>query len=201
MTPASPSARAGTAARRARRPLRAPRRWRLLHSERVVRSPWLTVERNAYRVPGGRRIDDYYVITRDAFVLVVAVRNGRVILIRQYRPATNRAYWCLPAGYVDSGEAVAAAARRELQEETGLVAGRARVIARLDLLPAYLRSRAYVVLCERVAGRARVRRGVELITGVAWVTWRDVVARIRRGALREMQAVCALLFAREWLRP
>ena len=50
---------------------------------------------------------------------VVVERAGRLLLVRRdHDPALGR--WSFPAGYVDAGEVVEAAAAREAREETGL---------------------------------------------------------------------------------
>jgi len=50
---------------------------------------------------------------------VIPVHDGRVLLVRRaMNPA--RGTWVFPGGYVDRGEAVEDAARRETWEETGL---------------------------------------------------------------------------------
>lgn len=51
-------------------------------------------------------------------------RDGMVSLVRQFRQAIDRVILELPAGVRDSGEVAIEAARRELSEEAGLVAGR-----------------------------------------------------------------------------
>ena len=46
---------------------------------------------------------------------------GRILMIRRGPGATQPGLWAIPAGYVDYGEDVREAARREMQEETGLI--------------------------------------------------------------------------------
>ena len=53
---------------------------------------------------------------------VVRDAAGRVLLVRRGPGASRAGLWSVPAGFVDVGEEVRAAAQRELEEETGLVA-------------------------------------------------------------------------------
>ena len=55
-------------------------------------------------------------------VLISRDKRSRVLLIkRAQNPFEGR--WAIPGGFVEEGEALAEAARRELKEETGLVVG------------------------------------------------------------------------------
>jgi ADP-ribose pyrophosphatase len=54
-------------------------------------------------------------------VIIPLTAQNEIILVRQYRPAIGRWAWELPAGSLKPGEDVVRAARRECQEETGLV--------------------------------------------------------------------------------
>ena len=53
--------------------------------------------------------------------VLVRHEDGRVLLIRRAPGSTKPGLWAIPAGYVDYGEDVREAARREMQEETGLI--------------------------------------------------------------------------------
>jgi 8-oxo-dGTP diphosphatase len=52
-----------------------------------------------------------------ATVDVIIERDEQIVLVRRRHPPLG---WALPGGFVDPGESVAAAARREAKEETGL---------------------------------------------------------------------------------
>ncbi len=53
---------------------------------------------------------------------VVFDADGNILLVRRAPGATRAGLWSIPAGFVDYGEEVRAAAKRELEEETGLIA-------------------------------------------------------------------------------
>ena len=71
----------------------------------------------------------YHAVEQADYISIVALtRDGKIPIVRQYRPAIEAFAWELPAGLVDPGEDPAEGCRRELLEETGLTA---RTIHRL----------------------------------------------------------------------
>lgn len=82
------------------------------------------------------------IIRHHGSVVVLAMDDGssppRVLLERQYRYAADAYLWELPAGHIDPGEKPAAAAKRELLEETGLTAKRWKRILKFYVSPGFL---------------------------------------------------------------
>jgi ADP-ribose pyrophosphatase len=93
-------------------------------SERIYDSPWCGLRRDQVVLPNGR-LQEYHVFEiSDAVAVVPVLPNGDVVLVGQYRYPHGRTLWETPAGRIDAGEQPAAAAARELLEETGHRAGR-----------------------------------------------------------------------------
>lgn len=59
----------------------------------------------------------------DAAIILPIDENGNVVFIKQLREAIGEVCLELPAGMVDPGEEPIDTARRELEEETGIIAG------------------------------------------------------------------------------
>lgn len=94
--------------------------WKVLKSEVVWQRPWFSLQVDRVETGRGVVLDEYPLIhTRDWACIVPVTRDGQLVLVRQYRHGLGRETLEFPAGGVDPGEAHAAAARRELGEETG----------------------------------------------------------------------------------
>ena len=98
--------------------------WPKIKARRTTHvSPWMAIiEREVEFAPGAERELYHAVGQQDYIAIVAALPDGRIPIVRQYRPALESFTWELPAGLVDPGEDAAACCRRELMEETGFAA-------------------------------------------------------------------------------
>ncbi len=78
------------------------------------------------------------IIRHPPSVVIIPIQDdGRIVLIKQFRPALNQHIWELPAGSLDEGESPEAAAARECEEEIGQVPAKVERVAGLYPTPGY----------------------------------------------------------------
>lgn len=90
-----------------------------LSSRAVFRGRVFEVLVDRVRLRHGREVDLEVVRHPSSVVLIPMPDPDHVVLVRQYRYAIAQWIWELPAGSVDPGETLDAAARRECHEEIG----------------------------------------------------------------------------------
>jgi 8-oxo-dGTP pyrophosphatase MutT (NUDIX family) len=83
--------------------------------KKVFETPWFSID----AIPQENQTPYYRLSCNDSIVIVPKTADGRLVLIRQFRPAIGKHMLEWPAGQVDDGETPARAAERELLEETG----------------------------------------------------------------------------------
>jgi 8-oxo-dGTP pyrophosphatase MutT (NUDIX family) len=140
-----------------------PAPWKVLHREYVAREPWHTVRVDRVELPTGAVIPRYWVSEFRPWVNVVAVtRDGKVLLIRQYRHGLGQVHFEIPAGTTDPGEtSMEAAARRELLEETGYGGGRWSPLMTLCANPALQDNLTFTFLADGVEPLAAANPGAD----------------------------------------
>lgn len=91
----------------------------------VYNSRYLKVEEETCKIKG-RKIKMIKEVKADAVFVLPELDNGKLLVEKNYRPLIRKHTYEFPAGYVDKNEKPADAAARELEEETGYVAGEVR---------------------------------------------------------------------------
>ncbi|HTU93170.1 MAG TPA: NUDIX hydrolase [Gemmataceae bacterium] len=142
---------------------------------------------------------DGQVIQRDvvlhpgAVAILPLVDAEHVCLLRNQRVAVNEVLWEIPAGTLEPGEAIEAAAVRELAEETGYQAKHWRKVLEFYPSPGVLSERTHLfVASELTAGTMRPEADEELEPHV--VPWRQALAWTRDGTIRDAKTLLALLW-------
>jgi nudix-type nucleoside diphosphatase (YffH/AdpP family) len=167
----------------------------LIHRDVVYDGDIITVHRDTLR-QGDQRVTREVVDHADSVAVVVLDERRRVLLVRQYRHPVGGFLQELPAGLLDPGEDSLDAAKRELEEETGLTARHWERLVDLHPSPG--------MTGEKV--RLYLARGLDAASGgqhtdpdeqveLHWVPFEEALERVRSGEITNGLAVAGLLAA------
>ena len=133
------------------------------------------------------------------WVNVIALTGeGRVVLVRQFRPGVERVCLEIPGGMIDPGEDPCAAAARELAEETGYTGGTLELIGRCAPNPAIQGNTLYNVLARGVSLTQPPAPDDGEVLSVETATIAECLDHLRTGAIEHALVVVA--FAHLMLR-
>jgi ADP-ribose diphosphatase len=172
--------------------------WTILGREKALDSAWYQVFKETVRLPSGEVLDDYFVRENSSAVLIVPrTKDGEFILTRQYKHGAGQIVLEFPAGKIDQGEDVLAAARRELREETGGEADALTLGPTFFDDPTNSRGQTFVVFAEGV--RLRYEQSLDSNEDINVVTLsRSALRRaLDAGHLRVAASVAAGYIALE----
>lgn len=174
----------------------------VIDSELLIDAPIIALRRDRVVMPGGdtatREIVEHF-----GAVAVAAIRDRgetaepEIAMVRQYRRSAGRRLWELPAGLLDiAQEDPLECARRELQEEAGLLAGQWGLLVDMFTSPGVMDEAVRIYLAtdltevERPAGEHE-----EADMEVAWVPLATARRMVMTGEVGNAIAVAGIMTA------
>ena len=169
--------------------------WPKIKGRRTTKvSPWMAIIERDVEFSPGAPVELYHAVAQQDYIAIVAMTpEGRIPIVRQYRPALERFTWELPAGLVDEGEDAAQTCGRELMEETGYPAKAVHALGSYAPCTARLSNRvhSFFVETQARAGNPAIEPGIE----VKLVTATELAALIRSGEFVLQLHIGALMLA------
>jgi ADP-ribose pyrophosphatase len=163
------------------------------------RSGYFELRDDVIRFPDGAEAVYSIVTNPDSAFVVPQFENGDTMLVRQWRHAWDASSWEVPAGTFDGDEQPLSCARRELAEETGLVAERYTSLGVVHGA-AFLTGRAHLFLAEGLTESARSPESYEQDMEVLRLPFRDALDAALDGQIMHSGSVTALCRAARRLR-
>ncbi len=123
--------------------------WKVLSTDLKYHNPWISVREDQVLNPsGGPGIYGVVSMKNKAIGIVPLDAEGNTWLVGQYRYTLNEYSWEIPMGGGPMDVDVLESARRELREETGLLARRWTTISRLHTSNSVTDEEGFVFLAE-----------------------------------------------------
>lgn len=163
-----------------------------LGTQEVFANQWMTVREDTVRRPDGS-VGSYTVVDAAPIALAIPIDGERVHLVEQYRHPVAGRRWEFPSGTTDPDvdPDAASVAARELQEETGLVAGTITTLGTLDITPSTFSQTCAVFLATDLTEGAPQRDPDEHDMQSAWFTRTQVERLIREGGVTDSKSIAA----------
>ena len=178
------------------------KKWQVLRSVYVKKSPWVNWRIDTCQLPNDTRIEDFHISEIPTGVGVVALTpKHEAILVRQYRHGTRKIMLEIPGGMVNPCDGTPLeAARRELREETGYSSQNWTLLGELFLHPPSHDNLIflYLALNARLTSPRKLD-GTEEIEAMRF-PFERVLRMIQTKRFQSLGSTAAILLARERIR-
>jgi len=125
---------------------------------------------------------------------------GSVILIREFRPVVGKFLWEIPAGTMRPGEDPLECAKRELQEECGLIGQEFQKLGEILVAPGYSDERIHLFMATKLVPCEKNPDEDELLTAHLF-SFDQAMEMIENGEIEDAMTIAGLQMAfRELLR-
>jgi ADP-ribose pyrophosphatase len=170
-----------------------PQKARILRSKIIYTGPVFGIRRDELVEPGGVRTTREVITHSGSVVVLPLLRDGRVLLIRQYRHAARQFLWELVAGRIDEGESPRKAAARELIEETGYRARHFQIFLDFFPTPGFLEEKMFILLAEDLTEGTAQPEEDEKIESRAY-SRKELEQMIQKRIIRDGKTIAGLLY-------
>jgi len=162
-----------------------------LDSRRIYDGKIFGVRVDTVRLSKGGTSQREIVEHGNSVVMVPVDKQGRVLLVRQYRKAPEKSLLEAPAGGLEEGEAPEDGALRELQEEIGFTAGRLQCMAGFWMTPGFCTEYMHAYIATDLSPSVLAPDFDENIEVVP-VPLAEIPDLIRSGEIEDAKSIAAL---------
>jgi len=127
-------------------------------------------------------------------VIVPVFDDGTIALVRQYRHPAVRYLLEAPAGTLRRGEAPEEGAKRELEEELGVVSGRLEKLSEFFVSPGFCEEKMWVYLATELTETAQQLDDDEVLT-VVRIPFSQALSMITTGEIEDAKTIIGVMLA------
>ena len=169
-----------------------PSPWKILGQKEIYDNKWINLtEYDVINPSGGKGIYGKVHFKNLAIGIVAIDKNWNIYLVRQYRFTLNEYSWEIPEGGGDPSHTPLEAARRELKEETGLIAHEWTALGRCHLSNSVSDEEGFLFLARNLEQQEAELEETEDIL-VQKLPFAEALNMIERGEITDSLSIIAL---------
>ena len=178
--------------------MRSDNPWKVKSSKIVYQNHWMRIREDKVVTPTGG--DGIYGFMESNDSVMVAVLNDKneLYLVRTFSYPSASWNWELPGGSSD-GEDVATASKRELEEETGILAETWARLGKTRVCNGFMTERMATYLATDISFTGEKEVADEQIDDAKFFSMSEVDAMIERGEINDGQSITGIHLAQKWL--
>lgn len=161
-----------------------------LSAERLYKGKIIDLELSEVRLPNGRTARRE-AVRHPGGAAVLLVKDGMILMERQFRFPYGKIIWEIPAGKLNSGEDPCSAALRELEEETGWRAKKLERLAEIYPSPGYTDEIIYIFFATE-AEFSRQHPDDDEFVNCRFIDIDECIAMCENGEISDAKTLVAL---------
>lgn len=162
-----------------------------LDSELIFDGRVVKVYKDSIELPTGQK-SFREVVKHSGGVVILAYKEDKILLVKQYRYPLKEVIYELPAGKLEPNEDPFEAAKRELEEETGYCANTWTSLGYVYTSPGYSDEKLYLYKAENLEFTHCHPDDGEILEPLE-VEKNEVVKMIKDGKINDAKTLCALM--------
>jgi 8-oxo-dGTP pyrophosphatase MutT (NUDIX family) len=167
--------------------------WQKISSQEVYDNPWINVQHHNVIKPNQE--SGVYGVVHFKFLAAAVVpldHKGNIWLVGQYRYTLNEYSWEIPMGGGDLNDDILSSAKRELKEETGLIASKWTNLGKLHTSNSVTDEVGYMFLAENLVLGEAEPDDTEILH-IKMVTLQEAVRMVMDSEITDALSMVAIL--------
>lgn len=172
---------------------------KILSSKEILKTYSFVVKEQILELPSGKKITRHTAESLSSVLIFPITPTYEVYLIDQYRFTLGENVLGAIAGTMDKKETILATAKRELEEEAGILARQWEMLAKIELSRAGTRTKAYLFLAKELEMTKAKLEEDEDITLVK-MSLQEAVEKVMNGEIYHSPSMTGILMLSELKR-